>query len=104
MIYSLTGQVLTEIHLSFLLDKLKCAAAEWSMIGLKLGFKYSELKSIENTATLIVRGPVGYLCEMLVQWLKWSPPNHPLPTIEDLVQALRGVGEEILALNLQEST
>lgn len=103
MIYILTGQVLTERHLSFLLDKLKCAATEWWRIGLELCFQDSELRIIEHTPTLIIRGPIGYLREVLAQWLKWSPPNHPLPTIENLVHALRGAGEESLALNLEES-
>jgi len=93
---------LTERHLSFLLDILKSAAVQWWRIGIGLNFKESELKIIENTPTLIPRGPIGYFCEMLMQWLKWSPPNHSLPTIEDLVHALRVAGEEGLTLNLEE--
>lgn len=103
LIYILTGQILTEIHLNSLLDELESAATKWSRIGLKLGFKYSELESIKNTATLIVQRPIEYLREMLAQWLKWASPNHPDPTIKKLVQALRGVGEERLALNLEQS-
>lgn len=97
-----SGQVLTERHLKFLLDILKCAAGQWWRIGIGLHFKDCEIKSIENSPTLISRGPVGYLYDMLSQWLKWSPPNHPSPTIENLVHALQYAGEESLAFDLEE--
>ena len=38
---------------------------------------------------------------MLSQWLKWAPPNHPSPTLEDVVVALQNIGHESLAVNLK---
>ena len=93
---------MTDRHLKVLIDTCIGAAAEWWMIGIHLGFQGNELKIIENTPTLIPRGTKGFLCEMLTKWLKWFPPNHPLPTIGKLAKALRKVGEESLAHNLEE--
>ena len=40
-------------------------------------------------------GDEDYMDELLSRWLKWdSPPNHPLPCVEDLAIALDSVGEE----------
>jgi len=33
---------------------------------------------------LIPEGSPGYFKEMLIQWLKWAPPNHPPPTVLNL--------------------
>ena len=49
---------------------------------------------------LIQEGTTGYLREMLSQWLKWAPPNHPSPTLETLAVALQKSGDESLAANL----
>ena len=78
---------------------------KWELIGIALGFDPEDLKIIEQTPTLISQGPVTYFKEMLLQWLKWAPPNHNLPTISSLCSALRSpnVGNEKIAKDLKEA-
>jgi len=57
------------------------------------------MTSTADTEPLCV-GP-GYFREMLSQWLKWSPPNHPPPTVHNLASALRRIGEEATAFQLE---
>ena len=76
---------------------------KWELIGIALGFDPEDLKIIEQTPTLIPQGPVAYFKEMLLQWLKWAPSNHNLPTISSLCSALRSpnVGNEKIAKDLK---
>ena len=82
---------------------MKAAAAEWKTIGDALGFLDSDLTLIQCSPMLIPEGPIGYFREMLSQWLKWVPPNHPWPTLEALENALKSSGQESLALQLRHS-
>ena len=76
---------------------------KWELIGIALGFDPEDLKIIEQTPTLIPQGPVAYFKEMLLQWLKWAPSNHNLPTVSSLCSALRSpnVGNEKIAKDLK---
>ena len=95
---------LTTKDLQTLLTVLHGATTQWELIGLALGFDPEDLKIIEQMPTLIPKGPVAYLKEMLHQWLKWCPPNHDRPTISSLCKALRSptVGNECLANTLKD--
>ena len=89
-----------ESDLSILLDLLKPVTPQWKTLGLSLGFLDNELTTIECKPLLITEGVNGYFREMLSQWLRWAPPNHPWPTLEALQPALQSTGHEGLAVNL----
>ena len=76
-----------------LLDILRSVVPHWRNVGVYLGFRSSELDVIERMPLLIPEGCPGYFREMLSQWLKWSPPNHPPPTVLNLASALRRTPE-----------
>ena len=99
-----TIDLLSTKDLRTLLSVLHGVTTQWEFIGLALGFDPEDLKIIEQTPTLIPKGPVAYLKEMLHQWLKWCPPNHDRPTISFLCEALRNpiVGNEHLANTLKD--
>lgn len=80
---------------------MKAAPAEWKTIGDALGFLDSDLTLIQPSPMLIPEGPIGYFREMLSQWLKWAPPNHPWPTLEALRNVFQSSGQESLALQLR---
>ena len=80
---------------------LRPAAPQWKTIGGSLGILDSNLTIIQHSPILFPEGSLGYFREMLSQWLKWAPPNHPWPTIEALVVALQNNGQESLAVNLK---
>eukprot|EP00731_Ephydatia_muelleri_P035166 Em0101g1a len=76
----------------------KKACSEWRGIGMKLGFTDNELSAI-------VREPgrtheEHYYSAMLTRWLDWAPPNHYLPSVQQLSVALREVGKERVAFDL----
>ena len=93
---------LSESHLSDIISILKNAAAKWKQIGLNLRFLSSELTIIERKPMLLPEGDTAFFSEMLTQWLKWAPPNHPWPTLEALSSALQNAGEESLAYSLRK--
>lgn len=93
--------ILSNRNLASLLGLLRDAAPCWKDLGLYLGFRNIELEIIERKPMLIHDGCPGYLREMLSQWLKWAPPNHPLPTVLTLALALRKAGEDSVALHLE---
>lgn len=93
--------ILGEDDLSNLLNLLRTAVPCWRNVGVHLGFHSSELDIIERMPLLIPEGCPGYFREMLCQWLKWAPPNHPPPTVLNLAFALRRTGEEATAFNLE---
>ena len=78
---------------------MKAAAAEWKTIGDALGFLDSELTLIQRSPMLILEDPIGYFREMLSQWLKWVPPNHPWPTLEALEMPFKAVVKKALPFN-----
>ena len=93
--------VLTPQDLYYLTTIMQQAASKWQAVGVALGFLYSDLTIIQQSPMLIPEGPTGYFREMLSQWLKWAPPNHPWPTLGALENALRTSGQESLALQLR---
>ena len=93
--------VLAERDLHNLTEILRPAAPQWRIIGGSLGLLHSDLTIIQHRPLLIQEGTTGYFREMLSQWLKWAPPNHPLPTLEALAVALQSSGHESLAVNLK---
>jgi len=94
------GNTLSIRDLADLTSFLNDMASQWQLLGLKLGFSSGNLKNIQNDPLLISQGAIGYLTELLAQWLKWAPPKHSLPTIDSLAAALQGVKEERLAYEL----
>ena len=92
---------LTEKDLYQLTDTLRAAAPQWRVIGGTLGILDSDLSNIQHNLGLLLEGPPGYFREMLTQWLKWAPPNHPVPTVETLALALQKNGHEALAADLR---
>ena len=93
--------ILTEQDLHTLTEIMRPAAPQWRTIGGSLGLLHSDLTIIEHNPVLIQEGITGYFREMLSQWLKWAPPNHPSPTLEVLTVALQKSGDESLAVNLK---
>ena len=94
--------LLSENDLFILLDLLRNAASKWKNIGDALGFPCGELNNISAKPTDIIVGVDAFLREMLICWLKRAPPQHQLPTLEALVQALQAVGEGRMAYNLPQ--
>ena len=65
---------------------------------MELGFTDKELTSIVREPGRT--GEDDYYSAMLGRWLDWAPPNHPSPSIQQLSAALREVGKEKLANDL----
>ena len=77
----------------------KKACGEWKPIGRELGYTEDELSSIVREPGQT--GEEDYYAEMLRRWLDWAPPNHAYPSIPQLSSALRAVGKERMALDLE---
>ena len=97
-----SATIVAEQDLFNLLTIIDGAAPKWKTVGIFLGILNSELATIEQKPLLISEGSTGYFREMLSQWLEHGPPKHDWPSIESLVSALRNVGEERAARDLQE--
>lgn len=95
--------ILTEQDLHILTKILRPAAPQWKAVGLAIGFPNHELAILECNPLLISEGVTGFFRDMLSQWLKWAPPNHPSPTLEGLVPALQGSGHEDLVVQLRRT-
>ena len=55
-------------------SKLADYADKWQDLGTELGFKNTELATIQaNPALFIQTPPKSYLRQMLSQWLQWGP-------------------------------
>ena len=91
---------LSEQDLYILTEIMRPATPQWRTIGGSLGFLDSDLSIIQHSPLLIPEGTPGYFREMLSQWLKWAPPNHPQPTLKALSDALQSSGHERVAVNL----
>ena len=76
----------------------KAASENWRAIGMELGFTDKELTSIVREPGRT--GERDYYSAMLGRWLDWAPPNHDPPSILQLSAALREVGKEKLANDL----
>eukprot|EP00731_Ephydatia_muelleri_P012824 Em0007g134a len=85
---------------SEILKRTKKACFKWKGIGRELGFTEEELSSIVQKPGQT--GEEDYYSAMLMRWLDWAPPNHYLPSVQRLSSALREVGYEGLALDLDE--
>ena len=77
---------------------IKSATQHWKDIARALMMTHVQTKDIISTPGLTQQS--DYFQEMLHRWLKWAPPVHPLPTTEDLADALRAVGAEGVAYKL----
>ena len=78
----------------------KKACSEWMCIGMQLGFTHNELSAITR-----VPGHTQeehYYSAMLMKWLDWAPPKHYSPTVQKLSSALREVGKERVAYDLDK--
>ena len=78
----------------------KKAHSKWKGIGRELGFTEDELSSIVREPGQT--GEEDYYSAMLMRWLHWAPPNHSLPSVQQLSSVLREVGFERLAFDLDE--
>eukprot|EP00731_Ephydatia_muelleri_P005953 Em0003g201a len=118
-------QVLSGKHHTQLLEMTRNAADRWLAIGIELGFKNNELDDMLPTSRShfynkgrYYRDEMYYgdeiyygdeMCygdevcyaAMLRRWLDWAPPNHSPPTLSALVAAMRAVGIEGVAFNLE---
>ena len=94
--------VLSEHNLRLLLRFVKGAVPKWREIGLALGFTMDVLDAIAAKPENVSRGAIACFIDLLNRWLKWAPPNHDLPTVKTLAEALREgtVGEERMAYDL----
>lgn len=92
--------VLKPADASLLTSFLQSANLRWRDVGRHLGFTHSELSNIAPTGGLT--SPQHYFEEMVERWLKWAPPAKSYPCTEDMVAALRQIGEHNLALHLEQ--
>ena len=87
-----------------LVRKTEKAAPKWKEIGRALGFRERELDCIPYRTTSHASPHVEYYSELLSQWLDWAPPEpHYFPTLDRMVSALRVVGKERLAYDLERN-
>ena len=78
----------------------KKACSKWRGIGRILGFTEEQLSSIVREPGRT--GEEDYYSAMLMRWLDWAPPNHNLPSAQQLSSALNEVGCERMAYDLNE--
>ena len=95
----ISAPLCSEDH-QWLCTTMSKAAARWRALGRKLGFTHDELGDVVRYPGL--NEDKDYMDELLSRWLKWAPPNHPLPCVEDLASSLRSVGEERTAYDLMQ--
>ena len=100
--YTATKHVLRPEDEDDLYTFIKSAAPHWKDIARALKMTHVQTKDIISTPGLTQQS--DYFQEMLHRWLKWAPPVHPLPTTEDLADALRAVGAEGVAYKLVKSS
>ena len=82
---------LTEQEVAKLLELIHTSSShKWDMIGLKIGFTFSELENIRSIPMLLLSAPTSYLKELLSRWVRWPSPIHPTkPTLRALCTSLR---------------
>ena len=86
-------ELLTESHLSKLLDKLSVHASKWRKIGLQLGFQPGELDNIQARPFLLLTSPESWLAAMLTEWLQRAPDDtRGSSSVESLRHALDRCG------------
>ena len=77
---------------------VQSAKAKWRDIGRELGFTLREMDAIGSKKG--ISSDQDYFQELLDLWLNWAPPEKPFPCTEDLLSALRHLGQHRLALKL----
>ena len=81
---------LTEEEVAKLLELIHTFSYKWDMIGLKIGFTFSELENIRSIPSLFMSAPTSYLKELLSRWIQWPTLSHPIrPTLRVLCTSLR---------------
>ena len=78
---------------------MKSASEKWAAIGTELGFKIKDMGEIRRTDTL--HEDTQYFEELIKRWLNQAPPDHSFPHLNKLVTALREVGMERTAYELE---
>ena len=81
---------LTEEEVAKLLELIHTFSYKWDMIGLKIGFTFSELENIKSMPLLLATAPTSFLKELLSRWIQWPTLSHPTrPTLRVLCTSLR---------------
>ena len=95
------GHILDPEDVDSLFGIVKGAKAKWRDIGRELGFTLKEMDEIVQKKG--ISQDKDYFQELLDLWLNWAPPQIPFPCTEDLLDALRHIGQHRLALKLESS-
>ena len=93
------GHMLDPEDVDSLFAIVQSAKAKWRDIGRELGFTLREMDTI--VAKKGISNDQDYFQELLDLWLNWAPPEKPFPCTEDLLDALRHIGQHRLALKLE---
>ena len=94
------GHLLDPEDVDALFEIVKGAKAKWRDIGRELGFTVKEIDNI--VAKKGISQDQDYFQELLDLWLNWAPPEKSFPCTEDLLEALRHIGQHRLALKLEK--
>ena len=84
-----------------LFEVVKGPKSKWRDIGRELGFTLKEMDNIAQKKG--ISQDQDYFQELLDLWLNWAPPERPFPCTEDLLDALRHIGQHRLALKLENT-
>eukprot|EP00731_Ephydatia_muelleri_P005380 Em0002g1556a len=95
------GHMLDPEDVDSLFGIVKGAKAKWRDIGRELGFTLKEMDEIVQKKG--ISQDQDYFQELLDLWLNWAPPEKPFPCTEDLLDALRHIGQHRLALKLENT-
>ena len=95
------GHMLNPEDVDSLFGIVKGAKAKWRDIGRELGFTLKEMDEIVQKKG--ISQDQDYFQELLDLWLNWAPPQRPFPCTEDLLDALRRIGQHRLALTLENT-
>ena len=87
--------------LSQVFEKTKSACTKWKAIGRRLGFKNEELSSMVHVDGNTTQE--DFYVTMLNQWLKWAPPYHSFPAVQQLSQVLNEVNKQKQAFDLNDA-
>ena len=94
------GHLLDPEDVDALFEVVKSAKAKWRDIGRELGFTLREMDDI--VAKKGISQDQDYFQELLDLWLNWAPPEKSFPCTEDLLEALRHIGQHRLAMKLEQ--
>ena len=94
------GHLLDPEDVDALFGIVKSAKAKWRDIGRELGFTLKEMDNIG--AQKGISQDQDYFQELLDLWLNWAPPEKSFPCTEDLLEALRRIGQHRLAMKLAQ--